>query len=215
MPGRVNLVGIELADLNQFLDLGDADFAASGDHRIEISRCFSVNEVAGFVALPRFHERQLRRDARLEDVFVAVEIFSSPCLQSVWCRNRCACKIPESPRRPRAIVPRVCLAESARVRSSPASTCRSNSLFSPTYDAITFFTCRAVSKTPMPKPSTPALLPTMVRPFTPLSCNCGDQIFRNAAQPESAGGDRHVVVEQAVQRGFRLCAYKLCSSLHE
>ena len=34
---------------------------------------------------------------------------------------------------------------------------------------MTFFTCRVVSRTPMPKPSTPALLPTMVRSFTPLS----------------------------------------------
>ena len=53
--------------------------------------------------------------------------------------------------------------------SSPLSTWRSNSLFSPTYEAMTFFTCRVVSKTPIPKPSTPALFPTMVRPFTPLS----------------------------------------------
>ena len=28
-----------------------------------------------------------------------------------------------------------------------------------------------------------------------------DQIFRNAAQPEPAGGDRHVVMKQAVKRG--------------
>src|SRR5690349_4122835 len=53
--------------------------------------------------------------------------------------------------------------------SSPARTCRSNSLFSPTYDAITFFTWRAGSKIPIPKPSTPALLPTIVKPLTPLS----------------------------------------------
>src|SRR5512142_2382738 len=53
--------------------------------------------------------------------------------------------------------------------SSPASTWRSNSLFSPTYEAITFFTCRPLSSRPMPKSSTPALLPTMVRPLMPLS----------------------------------------------
>src|SRR5436190_1812917 len=48
--------------------------------------------------------------------------------------------------------------------SSPASTWRSNSLFSPTYEAMTFFTCRVLSRRPIPKSSTPALLPTMVRP---------------------------------------------------
>ena len=31
---------------------------------------------------------------------------------------------------------------------------------------------------------------------------CGDEIFRYAAQPESAGSDRHVVVEQAVERSL-------------
>ncbi len=33
---RVDLVGIELADLDELLDLGDADFAAGGDHRVEV-----------------------------------------------------------------------------------------------------------------------------------------------------------------------------------
>ena len=69
------MVGIELADLNQFFDLGDADLAASGDHRVKISRRFAVNEVAGFVALPCLHDRQLGRDTRLEDVIGVAEIF--------------------------------------------------------------------------------------------------------------------------------------------
>src|SRR6185503_10054738 len=34
---------------------------------------------------------------------------------------------------------------------------------------MTFFTWRLFSNSPMPKSSTPALLPTMVRPLTPLS----------------------------------------------
>jgi hypothetical protein len=53
--------------------------------------------------------------------------------------------------------------------SSPASTWRSNSLFSPTYEAITFLTCRPLRSRPIPKSSTPALLPTIVSPLMPLS----------------------------------------------
>ena len=72
---RVNLIGIELADLDELFDFGDANFAAGRDHRIEVPRRFSKNEVAGFVALPRFDERDLGRDSRFEHVILAVEFF--------------------------------------------------------------------------------------------------------------------------------------------
>ena len=67
--------------------------------------------------------------------------------------------------------------------SSPARNCLSNSAFSPTYDEIILFTCWPSSSSPSPNPSTlqsthtvvyvplmatahPALLLTMVSPFT-------------------------------------------------
>src|SRR5687768_859658 len=53
--------------------------------------------------------------------------------------------------------------------SSPARNCRSNSLFSPTYDEIILRICRVASSWPRPKPSTPALLEITVRPDTPES----------------------------------------------
>src|SRR5260370_28804469 len=71
---RVDLVGIKLADLDELLYLGNADFAATGDHLVEVPRGFSLNEVAGFVALPCLHERNLRRDAGFENVFLIVAI---------------------------------------------------------------------------------------------------------------------------------------------
>src|SRR6266481_5669982 len=52
--------------------------------------------------------------------------------------------------------------------NAPLRTNCSKSLFSPTYVEIIFLTCRCWSSTPMPKSSTPALLLTMVRSFTPL-----------------------------------------------
>ena len=53
----------------------------------------------------------------------------------------------------------------------------------------------------MPKLSTPALLPTMVRPVTPLSCKAAMR-FSGIPQSESAGRDGHVVLQQAVKSGF-------------
>src|SRR5690606_1318444 len=53
--------------------------------------------------------------------------------------------------------------------SSPARYWRSNSLFSPTYEAIILRICRVVSNWPKPKPSTPALLLMQVRFLTPES----------------------------------------------
>ncbi len=46
--------------------------------------------------------------------------------------------------------------------NSPERYCRSNSLFSPTYEEIIRLTCLFFSKIPRPKLSTPALLLTMV-----------------------------------------------------
>ncbi len=51
----------------------------------------------------------------------------------------------------------------------------------------------------MPKPSTPALLPDDGEPLHSAVVQRGDQIFRDTAKPEPARGDRHVVVQQAVE----------------
>src|ERR1041385_1967360 len=52
--------------------------------------------------------------------------------------------------------------------NSPLVTSCSNNLFSPTYVETIFFTCRCSRSKPMPNPSTPALLETIVRFFVPL-----------------------------------------------
>src|ERR1700692_2749542 len=54
--------------------------------------------------------------------------------------------------------------------NSPARYCRSNSLFSPTYDEIILRICRVCSSNPKPTPSSPALLDTTVRSRTPDAC---------------------------------------------
>src|SRR5260221_3708009 len=72
-PRGVNLIGIELADLHQLLHFGNRDFAAGGDHRIEVPRGLAIDEVARLVSLPGLDHRQIGMDAFLEHVFLAVE----------------------------------------------------------------------------------------------------------------------------------------------
>src|SRR5213075_2312828 len=51
--------------------------------------------------------------------------------------------------------------------SSPARNCRSNSVFSPTYDETILRICFVCRRSPRPQSSTPALFDTQVRFFTP------------------------------------------------
>ena len=51
----------------------------------------------------------------------------------------------------------------------------------------------------MPKPSTPALLPDDGQVLHSALMQRGDEILRDTAKPEAAGGDRHVVVQQAIE----------------
>jgi hypothetical protein len=53
---RVDVIRRELPHLDELLDLGDADLAAGGDHRVEVPRGLAEDEVAGLVALPRLHD---------------------------------------------------------------------------------------------------------------------------------------------------------------
>ncbi len=73
MPGVWIVVGIELAHLDELLDLGDRHLGGRRHHRIEVHRRVPVDEVAEAVALPRFHHREVARDRRLEHDGAAVE----------------------------------------------------------------------------------------------------------------------------------------------
>ena len=64
--GRVNLVGVEFAGLDDDLGLCDGDAAAGGDVGIEVARGAAVDEVAVRVGLPRLHQREVGVDGTLE-----------------------------------------------------------------------------------------------------------------------------------------------------
>src|SRR6266851_41512 len=72
-PGRVNLVGVDLAGLDQVLDLGDGDARRRRHDRIEITRRLAIDEVALGVALPGVDDGEIAEEAALHDVALAVE----------------------------------------------------------------------------------------------------------------------------------------------
>ena len=71
--GRMNLIRLELADFNQFFHFGHGHFAASGDHRVEIAGGFAIDQIAGFIALPRFYDRHVRVNRLFENKLFAVK----------------------------------------------------------------------------------------------------------------------------------------------
>src|SRR5512133_2094649 len=71
--------------------------------------------------------------------------------------------------------------------SSPARYWRSNSLFSPTYDATIFRICFAFSRTPRPRSVVPQLFETSVRSFTRFRCSAAMRFsgFPHRPNPET------------------------------
>src|SRR5215831_15269587 len=64
--GRVDALGIELADLDELLDLRDGHLPRRRRHRVEVARRLPVHEVAEAVGLPRGDHREVPDDAPLE-----------------------------------------------------------------------------------------------------------------------------------------------------
>src|SRR3546814_21115869 len=47
--------------------------AAGRDHRIEVPRCLSINEIPARIAAPRFHNGEIGDEAGFKDIAFAVE----------------------------------------------------------------------------------------------------------------------------------------------
>src|SRR6267378_664015 len=71
--GSVDLVGIELAEVDEFFDFGDDEIGSGGHHGIEIASGLAIDEIAPAIALPRFDEREIAANGAFEDVLAAVE----------------------------------------------------------------------------------------------------------------------------------------------
>src|SRR5690242_6456095 len=69
----MDAVGIERADRHDLLNFGDTDLAAGRRGLVEVARGLAEHEVPGFVRLPTFDDTDVRADAALEHVGLAVE----------------------------------------------------------------------------------------------------------------------------------------------
>src|SRR5262245_20979110 len=63
---RVDGLRVELAGLDELLDLREGDLPGRHRHRIEIPRRFPVNEIAQAVSLPGGDHREIPDDAPLQ-----------------------------------------------------------------------------------------------------------------------------------------------------
>src|SRR6266704_526801 len=65
---RMNLVRIELAEFNEFLDFGDDVVGGRRHHGIEVARGPAIDEIAPAVAFPGFDKRKVATEAALHHV---------------------------------------------------------------------------------------------------------------------------------------------------
>src|SRR3546814_19155079 len=72
--GQVDAVGVEAADGDDFLDLGDADLCRGRHRLVEVARGLAEDEVAALVGLPPLDDGEVGEDAAFEDIILSVEI---------------------------------------------------------------------------------------------------------------------------------------------
>ena len=72
----MNRGGVQVAGLDEFLDLGNGDASGLGTEGIEVLRRLLVDEVPVPVAVAGVHQGEVARDSPLEDVLDVVE---DPC----------------------------------------------------------------------------------------------------------------------------------------
>ncbi len=195
----VDLIGIQLADLDELFDLGHADLAATGDHRVKVPRGFSINKVAGFVALPRLHDRKLGRDSGLEHVFLAVENFRLLALgqfgpeagASVKARDTCAaCAQSLGERALRNELQFEFTRQHLALELLVLADVRSHDLFH----------LPRSEQNPHAETIHARIVADDGEAFNAALVQGGDEILGYAAQSEPARSNRHVVVEQAGKR---------------
>src|SRR5260370_6987874 len=71
--GRMNLIGVELAEFNEFFDLGNDVVRGGSHHRIEVASGLAIDEIAPTIAFPSFDKREIPAQGALENVLAAVE----------------------------------------------------------------------------------------------------------------------------------------------
>jgi hypothetical protein len=90
---RVDFIWVELSHLDQMLDFGNRYFRGRCHHGIKISRSFSIDEIAPFVALPGSDEGKVGLQCPFHHVHAALEfprlfVLGDDCAVSGRCEER-------------------------------------------------------------------------------------------------------------------------------
>src|SRR5712691_12084036 len=70
----MNLIGVELAQVDEFFDFGNDVVSSGGHHGIEVARGLAIDEIAPAVAFPRFDESEISADGAFHDKHAAIEL---------------------------------------------------------------------------------------------------------------------------------------------
>ena len=71
--GQVDVIWVQAASGHDLFYLDHADLATHGRRRVEVAGSLAEHEVAGLIGFPGLHNRQIRKDTALKDVFLTVE----------------------------------------------------------------------------------------------------------------------------------------------
>ena len=69
----MNLVGIQLTDLDEFLHLRNGNFSTCRDHWIKIAGSFAIDEIARSISFPRLDQCEIGSDSWLHHILFFVK----------------------------------------------------------------------------------------------------------------------------------------------
>src|SRR6202030_1292289 len=72
--GRVDVVGVDDAGLDEMLDLCNGDLRCRRHHRVEVARSLPVDEVAFAIGLPGMDDCEIGHEAALHNIALPVEV---------------------------------------------------------------------------------------------------------------------------------------------
>jgi hypothetical protein len=197
----MDLVGIEFADLDELFDFDHANLATAGDHWIEVPRGFSKNQVAGLVALPRFHQGHLGCDARFKHIFHVVEILRLLAFSEFRAETGAGVKRRDT--------------GAARPQSLGQCALRDQFEFELTPQHLTLeflilanvrghhlFHLSGAEQEPHAEIVHASIIADDGETLNSAVAQRRDEILRYAAEAKAAGGDHHIVVKQAIKRSL-------------
>ena len=91
--GCVHEIGIDLADWNQFLNLGNCDLSASSHKRVEVARRLAIDEIAFGITLIGVNDGDIGDKSAFHDIGRAVEFaqflpLGNECTDTSLCEKR-------------------------------------------------------------------------------------------------------------------------------